>query len=147
MDNGRLAASIDRRITAVAAPLIEAAITSLKAGILSSLGAVTPGAVTPAPDRLDGPRRFAAATEGLCGVATNDELGSAAHCTQPQRCRGYCSSHYQQARKYAWPMPCPEDFEAPPPRPRGRPKKGIRSRTPVQQLPRRKSSKRRSKKQ
>ena len=137
MDNGRLAASIDRRITAVAAPLIEAAIENLKTGILSSFGAAA------APEPVARPEGFVA----RCGVGTNDKLGAVASCTQPRRCRGYCGSHYQQARKYAWPMPCPEDFEAPPPRPRGRPKKGIRSRTPVQQLPRRKSSKRRSKKQ
>jgi hypothetical protein len=34
-------------------------------------------------------------------------------CARPHRSKGYCAAHYQSARKYGWPMPCPVGFEAP----------------------------------
>lgn len=45
------------------------------------------------------------------------------YCPNPYRSQGYCAAHYQAARKYEWPMPCPPDWNAPPRPARGRPPK------------------------
>lgn len=58
--------------------------------------------------------------KGICGF-TNIETGE--RCARPQACRGYCGSHYQQARRWGWPLPCPPEGHRAVQLQRGRPKK------------------------
>jgi hypothetical protein len=88
--------------------------TQMWTALQERLGGVLPERVAPpAPKRRAAPApRSAPATGGApCNVDG---------CTRPARSMGYCSAHYQSARKYGWPRPCPEGF-APPPVRRGRP--------------------------
>ena len=58
--------------------------------------------------------------KSLCGMIDATNLKP---CGKPRLCQGYCSSHYQLARKHGWPRPCPADGFTVVPRPRGRPRK------------------------
>lgn len=78
----------------------------------------TPLGEAPAPVR----RRRGPRAAGMVVVAAPGEACGVLGCERPRRSMGYCGAHYQSARKYDWPRPCPEGFD-PPVRKRGRPSK------------------------
>lgn len=116
-DSAKLASVLDQRIRTVLEETLRGSFAGelrelVRAEMLGALGvanAVRNTAVVRAPRKAKGGRR-AAAPGASCNVAG---------CTSPHRSRGYCSAHYQAARKHGWPMPAPEGFE-PPARERGR---------------------------
>jgi hypothetical protein len=67
-------------------------------------------------------RRALRAPAATAAPAASGETCGVMGCNRPKRSLGYCGAHYQSARKYGWPRPCPEGFD-PPVRKRGRPSK------------------------
>lgn len=107
-DNTKLASVLDQRIRAVLEEAFHGSFANELRNIVRAemLGALGIAAVKNTVVRR-GPkgRRAAKAAEGhACNVAG---------CGNPHRSRGYCSAHYQAARKYGWPMPAPAGFEPP----------------------------------
>jgi hypothetical protein len=61
-------------------------------------------------------------TKSPCGFVN---IETSERCPRPQVCRGYCRSHYQQARRWNWPLPCPPGGHRAIQLKRGRPKKSL----------------------
>lgn len=142
-----LAEALDKRIRAVVEEAVQTIVrdevrTVLREELASLLGSMA--GATPAPSamkrRAPGRAPKAGARTAKAPKATGAARGRAkadgedttcgvSGCNRPYRSRGYCAAHYQAARKYGWPMPCPKDF-VPPPRPaRGRPPKSAAAAT------------------
>jgi hypothetical protein len=47
------------------------------------------------------------------GVPRTGPTCNVAGCSLPHRSKGYCSAHYQAARRYGWPQPAPAGFTPP----------------------------------
>jgi hypothetical protein len=113
-DNTKLASVLDQRIRAVLEEELHGSFANELRNIVRTemLGALGINEVkNVAVRRGPKPGRRAAKVEGaMCSVVG---------CGNAHRSRGYCSAHYQAARKYGWPMPAPANFE-PPPRERAR---------------------------
>ena len=138
-----LAEALDKRIRAMVEEAVQSVVrdevrTALREEFASLLGSMAGAAPAPTPARRRGPGRGAKAARARTTRVSRTTTGAArarakaegddttcgvSGCNRPYRSRGYCAAHYQAARKYGWPMPCPKDF-VPPPRPaRGRPPK------------------------
>lgn len=109
-DNGKLAAVLDQRIRTVLEESLRGSFADelrrmVRAEMLGALGIDNAVKNVVAPKRKTKTVRKAAAPSGsTCNVSG---------CDSPHRSRGYCSAHYQAARKHGWPMPAPERFEPP----------------------------------
>jgi hypothetical protein len=97
----------------------------LREEMMAALGA-TLGEAMAAPPAS---RRRAPRAPTTAAPAASGETCGVVGCTRPRRSLGYCGAHYQSARKYGWPRPCPEGFN-PPMRKRGRPSKAEASEEP-----------------
>jgi hypothetical protein len=106
-DNTKLASVLDQRIRAVLEEALHGSFANELRNIVRAemLGALGMAEVKNVVRRGAKPGRRAVRAEGAtCNVAG---------CANPHRSRGYCSAHYQAARKYGWPMPAPSHFEPP----------------------------------
>ena len=109
-DSAKLASVLDNRIRTILEETLRGSFAGelrdlVRTEMLGALGinAVKNVAVVRGPRKVRGTRR-AVAAGATCHLAG---------CDSPHRSRGYCSAHYQAARKHGWPMPAPEGFEPP----------------------------------
>jgi hypothetical protein len=109
-DSMKLASVLDRRIRTVLEETLRGSFAKelrdlVRAEMMGAFGinTVKNTAVVRTPRKAKAARR-AAAVGATCNIAG---------CNSPHRSRGYCSAHYQAARKHGWPMPAPVGFEPP----------------------------------
>jgi hypothetical protein len=105
--NARLASVLDQRIRAVVEEMLRGTFANelrnvVRGELVEALGGKV--AIVRAPAAKPTGRRGGRPAAGGCNVAG---------CKSPHRSRGYCSAHYQAARKYGWPMPAPSGFSPP----------------------------------
>lgn len=114
MDNDlKLTSALDRRIRAVLEETLRGRFAHelrnlVHAEMMGALGIAGQRNTIGAPKaRLGRPPKAMMMRDG--GATSCNVFG----CGGPLRSRGYCSAHYQAARRYSWPMPAPASFEPP----------------------------------
>lgn len=112
-DNAKLVNVLDQRIRAVLEETLRGSFAHELRNLVRTemLGAFGVDAVKNTVVRKAAKQGRRAAAPAAKGAAT--ATCNVAGCANPHRSRGYCSAHYQAARKYEWPMPAPAGFEPP----------------------------------
>ena len=114
-DNSKLASVLDQRIRAVLEETLRGPFANelrnlVRAEMMGAFGVAAPKNTVVLPPRAKPGRKPKAAMP----IAKHDGATcNVVGCGNPHRSRGYCSAHYQAARKYSWPMPAPVSFEPP----------------------------------
>lgn len=114
----KLASILDRRIRAVLEETLRSTFANelrnlVRAEMMGALGVDAPMNAVAAPRAKPGRRPKTAMAMTMTATAGDSSTCHVAGCRSPHRSRGYCSAHYQAARKHGWPMPAPEHFEPP----------------------------------
>ncbi len=124
-----LGGELDRRIQAAVLPLLEAATARIEqnlaaglvgAGLVQPRAAVAKVAYKAGPVAISAPRAAAKPAAKKPGRPKQfvgaDGAGGCflAGCKRDYRSKGYCSAHYQAARKNGWPLPPPSQNWTPP---------------------------------